>query len=162
MRYVHRLSLGTKMDINWYVACLQACYFMEATKMIASMPPGHCLGALKNAPVEIYNFFIHVGCPFLKEKMPLSLVWIYDNCSPKFPYVCFFPLIKLRFTEPHILIVSEFINRKIPLKNIFFFLTKLFSETFWKCYLITIFKLHGPLIWDGLTTQRAWPFLCNR
>ena len=31
-------------------------------KAIAStMPPGHCLGALKNAPVEMYNVLI--GCP---------------------------------------------------------------------------------------------------
>ena len=34
---------------------------MEATKAIASMPPGLCLGAPEYAPVEVYNF--RIGCP---------------------------------------------------------------------------------------------------
>ena len=39
---------------------------MEARKAIASMPPGHCLGAL-----EIYNF--HIGTPLPKRKCPGAL-----------------------------------------------------------------------------------------
>ena len=38
---------------------------LETTNVIASMPPGHCLGALE-MPVEIYNFLI--GCPLQRRK----------------------------------------------------------------------------------------------
>ena len=38
------------------------------TEAIASMSPGHCLGALEMLTVEVYTFL--VGCPLYKEKMP--------------------------------------------------------------------------------------------
>ena len=46
----------------------QARYFIEATKAIASMPHGHCLGALE-CPCIVLQFPHRV--PFTKEKMPL-------------------------------------------------------------------------------------------
>ena len=45
----------------WETKGMQAWYFTEATKAIASMHPGHCLGALETlqyAGVEIYNVLI--------------------------------------------------------------------------------------------------------
>ena len=48
----------------------QARYLTEATKAIASMPPGYCLGCPWNDPVEVYNLLSGCRVPFTNEKMP--------------------------------------------------------------------------------------------
>ena len=50
------------MASAWYSILL------EATKAIASMPFGHCLGALEMLTVQVYNFLIVIGCPLPRRK----------------------------------------------------------------------------------------------
>ena len=79
------------------------------TLTIASIPPGHCLGAPWNAPVEIYNFLI--GCPLPRRKClsktkQTGLRWTGIGLHPH--------LILLWFEESSLIMIKSYFAFVLP------------------------------------------------
>ena len=73
---------------------IKAGYFQEATKTIASIAPGHCLGASQNVPIKKLQFS-HRGALYRKQSImsdinntkSSKLIPMFKSCCIHFVFV---------------------------------------------------------------------------
>ena len=151
---------------------------MEARKAMASIPPGHCLGALEMfSTVDIYNFLI--GVPFtmpLPRRKPLvPLPFNFKNhtqiCHKTRWHIVYRPVINLSiqfdgFTQilfdsdkipQHVVLCRDYTLRNSTPKLVWrdsWSSVNYLKSTFWNNFFFTILRSSGPKIHEAVKHKK--------